>query len=170
LLYRFVQSRFILEISQLAAGDGSVSGWQFQMASTHPRTWAVTVLGGVTNNGTLTLSSAAGGDLNVGGNFTNAGTYTHNSRTLAFNGASAQTWSNSTVGQDFGAVVINSAGGVTLNSFINCSQLMLTNGKVTTTSVLSYSLTVTDTSTGPSLAVQLPRMSMANWRGYFPRV
>jgi CSLREA domain-containing protein len=124
------------------------SGSQMRLAGTSPPTAPLIVLGSVTNNGTLTLSSAAGGDLNVGGNFTNAGTYTHNSRTLTFNGASAQTWSNSTVGQNFGAVVINSAGGVTLNSFINCSQLALTNGKVTTTSVLSYSLTVTDTSTG----------------------
>lgn len=43
----------------------------------------------------LTLSTAVGGDLRVGGNFTNSGTYTHNTRAITFNGSTTQTVSGS---------------------------------------------------------------------------
>ncbi|MGB0524737.1 MAG: T9SS type A sorting domain-containing protein [Flammeovirgaceae bacterium] len=51
------------------------------------------VLGNLTNNGTLTLSSALGGDLQLGGNWTkgNTATFTPNNRAVTFNGSSTQT-------------------------------------------------------------------------------
>jgi CSLREA domain-containing protein len=98
----------------------------FSMAVS-PMTAALTVAGGVTNSGTLTLSTSSGGDLNVGGSFTNTGTYTHNSRTLTFNGGSAQAWSDSN-SQNFGAVTISGAGGVTLSSDLTIQSLSHTAG------------------------------------------
>ncbi len=63
----------------------------FNMGSTSA---AVTVAGAVTNAGSLTLSSTSGGDIYVAGNFTNNGTFTHNSRAVFLNGT-AQTISGS---------------------------------------------------------------------------
>ncbi|MFY8005462.1 MAG: beta strand repeat-containing protein, partial [Chitinophagaceae bacterium] len=51
-------------------------------------TASATVLGNITNSGTIVLSGSSGGDLNVGGNFTNTGTFTHNNRALSFVGTS----------------------------------------------------------------------------------
>jgi hypothetical protein len=48
------------------------------------------VAGSITNGGTLTLSTTSGGDLQVGGNFANNVTYTHNTRSITFNGTGAQ--------------------------------------------------------------------------------
>jgi hypothetical protein len=44
----------------------------------------------ISTSSSITLSTAAGGDLYVGGNFTNSGTYTHNTRALFLNGTGAQ--------------------------------------------------------------------------------
>ncbi len=56
-------------------------------------TAALTVLGSVDINGTLTLSGQSGGDIKVGGNWTRAatGTFNHNSRAVFFNGTGTQT-------------------------------------------------------------------------------
>ena len=53
---------------------------------------ALTVAGNVTINGTLSMSTAVGGDLEVGGNFelASGGTFNENDRALDFNGTGAQ--------------------------------------------------------------------------------
>jgi CSLREA domain-containing protein len=107
---------------------------------------SLTVIGNLTNSGTLSQSTAGAGALTVGGNLTTT-TYNSNGRTLTFNGGAAQNWTDSTGGQNFGSVVINnSSTGVTLNSAINCQTLTLTNGKLTTSA--SNLLAVTNTTTG----------------------
>ena len=78
--------------------------------------FARTAKGNVTIDGTLTLSSAAGGDLNVGGNFTRSGVFTHNNRTVTMNGSSAQT-----IGGAFNTIFFNltidNSAGVTLSQW-----------------------------------------------------
>ncbi len=79
--------------------------------------FARTAKGNVTIGGTLTLSSAAGGNLNLGGNWAlNGGTFNHNSRTVTFNGSSAQTIGGSTPAT-FQDLTIDNAAGVTLGQF-----------------------------------------------------
>ncbi len=52
------------------------------------------------SGGTLALSSSAGGDLQVAGNFSNNGTFTNNGRTVTFNGTGTQSvMGNTTFGQ-----------------------------------------------------------------------
>ncbi len=90
-----------------------------------------TVLGGVTNNGTLTLSSVSGGDLTLAGNFTNNGTFTGNGRAVQFNGATAQTIGGTgTIAID--NLNINNAAGVTLTQDVTVNnQLLLNSGLLT---------------------------------------
>ena len=69
-------------------------------------------------NGTLKLSAAFGGDLDLGGNWNDNGTFNPNSRDVSFKGSSAQTItkSNSPFYETFDYLDINnSSGGVTLN-------------------------------------------------------
>ncbi len=85
------------------------------------------------SSSTLILSGTAGGDFNVGGNLSiNAtGTYTHNGRTLTFNGTSTQTWSDSSGAQNFGAVVVNKASGaVIVTGTVNVTSLTVTAGSL----------------------------------------
>jgi hypothetical protein len=65
-------------------------------ASMGNMTGALTVGGGVEINGTLTLSSAEGGDLRVAGNFTNNGTFASNGRVVTYNGTGSQTITGNT--------------------------------------------------------------------------
>lgn len=72
----------------------------------------------------LTLSSASGGDLYVGGNFTNSGTFTHNSRAVFCNGTGTQTLAgtlNGTGTTNFFPYlfVTNTTGNVTCGVNIN---------------------------------------------------
>jgi CSLREA domain-containing protein len=95
----------------------------------------------VDSGSTMTLNS---GNISVKGNVANSGSYTAGAQTLTFSGGAAQTWTDSTGAQNFGAVVINnSSTGVTLNSAISAAALTLTLGNVTTSS--SFLLTVTGT-------------------------
>lgn len=68
------------------------SGSTMQMAGPTPLTQPLTVLGDVNINGTLTLSTATGGDIKVGGNWTraSAATFTPNGRAVTFNGTAIQ--------------------------------------------------------------------------------
>jgi hypothetical protein len=50
----------------------------------------------INSGSSLTLSNTAGGNLNLGGNWTNSGTFTPNSRTVNFNGATGQTIAGNT--------------------------------------------------------------------------
>ena len=72
------------------AGNLTIDGGsQLSMAIT-PMTAALSVLGNVTvsSGGTLTLSSAPGGDLRLQRDFTNNGTFAHNNRAVFFEGGS----------------------------------------------------------------------------------
>jgi CSLREA domain-containing protein len=74
--------------SQMAGNLTIDSGSTLTMvAMTQP----LTVIGNVTNNGTLTLSTSLGGDLHLQGSLTISGTYTHNNRAVFFEGAATQT-------------------------------------------------------------------------------
>ena len=70
----------------LTIDNGSV----LEMAGANAMNASLTLLGSVTNNGTLRLSSNSSGDLNLAGNFSNSGTFTHNGRTVTFNGSGTQ--------------------------------------------------------------------------------
>ncbi|HJQ25057.1 MAG TPA: C25 family cysteine peptidase [Blastocatellia bacterium] len=65
-------------------------GSTLQMAGVPAMTQPLIVLGDVNLFGTLQLSTAIGGDLKVGGNWTNFGTLTSNNRAVFFNGTMNQ--------------------------------------------------------------------------------
>jgi hypothetical protein len=83
-------------------------------------------------SGSLSLGDAVGGDMNVAGSWTNAGTFLPNSRAVQFNGSAAQTLTGATT---FGYLTINNAAGVTLqsttSSIVVSQTLALTSGKIT---------------------------------------
>jgi len=106
----------------------------------------LTVSGNFTNAGTFSLSTVAGGDLNLAGNWLNSGTFTPNGRAVTFNAATGtQTITNSS-GETFAYLIINKAAGsvqlannVTVNASGAALQLLNTggldiNGKVLTLS------------------------------------
>lgn len=69
-------------------GNISVSGGILNMDQT---TRPLNVSGNCNvNSGSFLLSSISGGDLNVGGNFSNNGTFTPNNRAITFNGSGTQ--------------------------------------------------------------------------------
>ncbi|CAN1485147.1 Fibronectin type III [Flavobacteriaceae bacterium] len=114
---------------QMAGNLTTDSGSTFSLNSS-PMSAAVTVIGSVINNGTLTLSSVSGGDISLKGNWTNAGTFTPNSRAVTFNGTGAQTLTGATT-FDY-LTMNNSSTGLTLNNSITVNQtLTLTSGKIT---------------------------------------
>jgi formylmethanofuran dehydrogenase subunit C len=77
----------------------------------HPMTAALTILGDTINNGSLLLSTSAGGDLNLDGDFDNSGTFNAQTRTVTFTGTGTITGSTTT---QFYHLV--SAGGAALTS------------------------------------------------------
>ena len=101
------------------------SGSTFSM-NVSAMTAAVTVIGNVLNSGSLTLSGSSGGDLYVAGNFTNNGTFTHNSRAVFFNGIT-QTIAGSNLNSSgstnsFAFVRINSGANVTLGAAVTVNK------------------------------------------------
>ncbi|MFY8003710.1 MAG: hypothetical protein ACOVNR_02665, partial [Chitinophagaceae bacterium] len=101
------------------AGNLSVEG-TLSMNIT-PMTAALTVLGNVTNTGTLTLSSSIGGDLRVHGNLLDNGTFNANNRAVFFNGGNVQDVSGSGT-FDISYVRIGKSGGrVRLLSNLTCT-------------------------------------------------
>ncbi len=93
----------------------------------------LTVAGNVTLAGAISLGDAIGGDLNLGGNWTNnSGTFNANNRAVQFNGSSAQSIGGST-STTFPYLTINNAAGVSLLLSETVSNtLNLTSGVVTT--------------------------------------
>ncbi len=92
---------------------------------------SLTVRRNVVINGSLSLGNAIGGDMNVAGNWTNAGTFIHNTRLVTFNGSSAQTLTGNTT---FDYLTLNNSTGLTLQaaSAVTVNQtLALTSGKLT---------------------------------------
>ncbi len=94
----------------IGGGLTTVGTGAFNMGTTNT---SVTVAGAVNNGGSLALSSILGGDIYVAGNFTNNGTFTHNTRALFLNGTA----------QTLGGSNVNGSG--TTNCF---SYLLLQNG------------------------------------------
>jgi hypothetical protein len=79
--------------------------------------------------GALSLGDTVGGDMNVAGNWTRTGTFTHNGRLVTFNGTTAQTLTGATT---FDYLKLNNSLGLTLNNdVVNNLTLNLTNGKIT---------------------------------------
>jgi autotransporter-associated beta strand protein len=108
------------------------SGSKMDMAGATPMTAALNVLGSVVNNGTVALSTSAGGDIKVGGNWTNNGTFTPNSRTATFNGTTNQSISG-TSPTAFATLAISNTGSsnnnsVTLSQNISDTALNITSG------------------------------------------
>jgi hypothetical protein len=97
-------------------------------------TTTAAVTGDVTigSSGSLLLSSAAGGELELGRNWTGiaGSTFTPNGRTVTLNGTGAQSISGAAT---FDALLVNSAGPVTLSNDIAVSlSLTLTGGVLAT--------------------------------------
>ncbi|PWA03898.1 hypothetical protein, partial [Flavobacterium psychrotolerans] len=105
------------------AGTGAVN-----MGTTNKE---LVVIGNVTNAGSLVLSSASGGDIYVGGNVSNSGTFTPNGRAVFFNGATGDQTITAAAGIIFDYVVINKAtsGNVVMANAVTINQtLTLTKG------------------------------------------
>jgi hypothetical protein len=121
-------------------------------------TATLTVPGNLLLNGSLILSSMNGGDLIVGGNWTNNSTFTNNGRTVTFNGASAQTVTGAT--SFTGLTLANTAGGIdasaastnlTVTGLLTMTQntdLKLVNLATDTTNMLIMSSGSTATTAG----------------------
>jgi hypothetical protein len=91
----------------------------------------LTVNGNVVNNGIITLSDQAGGDLTIKGNFTNNGTFNANSRSLGLKGSTLQTVGGTTNPLNLAYVSINNAAGIVLTQNVVASKTTwLTAGKV----------------------------------------
>lgn len=153
----------------LIVGNGTVD---FGSATT-----GATISGNVQINsgGTLKLSSAVGGDLNVAGDFTNNGTFDCNNRSVQFNGTSPQTIYGT--GTTFNYFDLNSSGGVSLSSDIAIvNQLTLNDGKLTlgsNSATLNASSTVSGTPSSSKMIVatgsgKLKKMYSASGSFTFP--
>ncbi|MFL6209512.1 MAG: beta strand repeat-containing protein, partial [Pyrinomonadaceae bacterium] len=105
-------------VRQMAGSLIVNSGSTFTMAAT-PMSATVTVLGSVTNGGTLVLSTASGGDLKLQGAFTNqtGGTFTPNNRAVFFEGSATQNLTDASGALSIPYIVVNKSGGtVRLNA------------------------------------------------------
>lgn len=85
--------------------------------------------GNFTNNGTFELGTSIGADFHLRGDFINNGTFTHNNRTVEFDGNTLQTILGNT--QTFGYVTIKNPANVALNCDITIeNDLNFSNGKI----------------------------------------
>jgi autotransporter-associated beta strand protein len=105
---------------QISASLQVENGSVFQMDGASPSTAAVTVLGDIFNNGTITLSTQGGGDLRLGGNYVGGyivpaspGTINASARRLHFIGGATQTITNGNVVPSINlpALVVDKTGG-----------------------------------------------------------
>lgn len=79
-------------------------------------------------SGTLTLSSAIGGDLSVAGDWTNSGTFNCSDRAVTFDGSSSQSITGATT---FDYLTINNNSGVSLSNSITVdNRLQFDNGQI----------------------------------------
>ncbi len=76
-------------------------------------------------NGTLSLSSSAGGDLYVKGNWNRTGTFNPNGRLVLFNGVSPQTFTGHTT---FDFITVNTSSTLALNDGISVNSAFEVNG------------------------------------------
>jgi hypothetical protein len=106
------------------------TGSTLSMALSAGMTVPLSVTGNLTNNGTLALSTAAGGDLKLKGDFANLGAFNPNGRTVSFLGTTLQTITGATA---FSGLTLSNGAGLALASNISvASTLTLTNGKLNT--------------------------------------
>jgi hypothetical protein len=114
----------------------------------------------------LTLSSAAGGNLQLRGDFTNSGTFTHNNRDVTFNGTSAQQEITGT--SLFYNLILNNSNGLLLNNSITASNVLtLTAGSIT---LGSNNITLSNTATGAITGTfSASRMIITNGTGQLIR-
>jgi hypothetical protein len=131
------------------------SGGTFSM-NVNAMTVPATVLGKVTNNGTITLSASSGGDLVLHGDLDDNGTFTANTRAIFFGGSNTQTINSTTDPLDIDVMRVQKTGGEivlaqnllvdetadpfqvsTAESVINLNGKNLTIGKSGTTSAIS---------------------------------
>lgn len=98
----------------LTIDSGSTMNLNGSPAMTQP----LRVLGNIGIAGTLTLSNAPGGDIQVGGNWTRTGTFNANGRAVTFNGAGTQTIALGSAGTEAFAYLIvdKPSGNLTLSS------------------------------------------------------
>ena len=99
---------FFQMAGNLTIDAGSTMNLNGSPAMTQP----LGVLGNVTIAGTLTLSSASGGDIKVGGNWTRTGTFNANGRAVNFNGTGTQTIALGSAGvESFAYLIVDKASG-----------------------------------------------------------
>ncbi|MDL1897392.1 hypothetical protein FBQ82_14090 [Anaerolineae bacterium CFX7] len=90
----------------------------------------LTVAGNLSLDGAFSLGDAIGGDLYLGGNWSNNGTFYPNSRAVFFNGSGAQAITGATT---FDYLTLNNSNGLALNNDITVNQtLTLTSGNINT--------------------------------------
>ena len=86
----------------------------------------------INSGGTFTLSTGIGGDVKLGGDWTNSGTFTPNSRAVFFVGASNDQNITGATTFDY-CTVDKTTGGLVPANDITCNQILdLKNGKITT--------------------------------------
>jgi len=114
------------------AGTGNPQNVTLTTSSVNMPAAAARALAGTLTIGTgstLTLGASVGGDLTIGGNFSNSGTFNANSRLTTFGGTTAQTLTGATT---FDYLKLNNSTGLTLNnSIVVTTNLDLTSGKLT---------------------------------------
>lgn len=105
----------------------------------------------VGSGGTLALSSVGGGDLSVGGNWSNNGTFTCNGRQVTFNGSGAQSIGGSATNTFDWLLIDNAAAGeVTLGSNITVRRQLKINDSSAELSAGSATITMLgDADNGP---------------------
>jgi hypothetical protein len=104
-------------------------------------TAALSTLGNVDNAGTLILSTQSGGDLNIGGNFTNSGTFTAQQRTVTLNGTGTQVVTANASTTFYNLTINKSAGLAQLagsQTGINVTNLLKLDGANTADLDLNY--------------------------------
>ncbi|MBI3503154.1 MAG: PKD domain-containing protein [Bacteroidetes bacterium] len=120
---------------------------------------AVSSFNDVTIAGGSSLT-AYSGNMNIAGNFTNNGTFTHNSGTATFNGSSAQTIGGGDLSDFYNITLNNSSGASILRDEHLINTLTISNGTFTTT---GYDFTLLSNSSGTARIAAIP--SGANLTG-----
>lgn len=109
--------------------------------STTPLNYTVTVTGNLTNGSTLNVYGSA---INIGGNFTQNGTFNYGTSTVTFTGAGAHSISGTALAPiNFNRITTTGSGTVTLGKEILLnSHLTINSGTGFNTSATNFALTV----------------------------
>ncbi|WP_312765049.1 T9SS type A sorting domain-containing protein [Epilithonimonas sp.] len=120
---------------------GSGSALYMDYGSPGTGVGALTVKGNVLGNGNISLGNQSGGDLVIGGNFTNTATFNANGRKVTFNGTTAQSITGATT---FAYLEYNSSAGsnvLTINNDITVNnELRFTTGLVSLASGVNLNI------------------------------